>query len=213
MAPGRLWRSIASSFRQRIIAKTRCVAAVTQEGHRATIRYATTPIGTTPVAWRADSARVTDTPLIDFVLEVERRASGAQLASTPAFSLDASLAAGSNHGRSAGGALSVRQYAARREDTGATASRVSRAERALFSSGRGRDSSDIDPAIPGYNYDIVAGVDYTIDLSRPIGERIATLEYERTPGRAHRYIHARTQQLSSDGRRRIRHAARRAGRL
>ncbi|HMA22467.1 MAG TPA: metallophosphoesterase, partial [Gemmatimonadaceae bacterium] len=58
------------------------IIAVTQEGHRATVRYATTPIGTTPVRWRADSARVVDTPLIDFILEVERRASGAQLAST-----------------------------------------------------------------------------------------------------------------------------------
>ena len=54
--------------------------AVTQEGHRATVQYVTTPIGTTPVAWRADSARVADTPLIDFILEVERKATGAQLA-------------------------------------------------------------------------------------------------------------------------------------
>src|SRR6266480_4383791 len=35
-----------------------------------------------------------DTPLIDFILEVERKATGAQLASTAAFSLEASLAAG-----------------------------------------------------------------------------------------------------------------------
>src|SRR5581483_11648827 len=70
------------------------VVAATQEGHLAAIRYSTTPIGTTPVAWRADSARVADTPLIDFILEVERQASGAQLASTAAFSLDASLARG-----------------------------------------------------------------------------------------------------------------------
>ena len=51
-------------------------------------------VGTTPVAWRADSARVRDTPLTDFILEVERRAAGADLASTAAFSLDASLDAG-----------------------------------------------------------------------------------------------------------------------
>ena len=45
-------------------------------------------VGTTPFAWRGDSARVRDTPLIDFILEVERRAADADLASTPAFSLD-----------------------------------------------------------------------------------------------------------------------------
>jgi 2',3'-cyclic-nucleotide 2'-phosphodiesterase (5'-nucleotidase family) len=70
------------------------VLAVTQEGHRATLAYTTAPIGTTPVRWRGDSARVADTPLIDFILDVERRAAGSQLASTAAFSLDASLGPG-----------------------------------------------------------------------------------------------------------------------
>jgi len=40
---------------------------------------------------------------------------------------------------------------------------------------------DVDPAIPGFNYDIVAGVDYTIDVSKPIGNRITTLEFEGRP--------------------------------
>src|SRR5690348_1705917 len=70
------------------------VLAATERAHRATVSYVTTPIGTTPVAWRADSARVVDTPLIDFILEVERKAANAQLASTAAFSLDANLSAG-----------------------------------------------------------------------------------------------------------------------
>ncbi len=156
------------------------LAAVTQEGHRATIRYATTPIGTTPVAWRADSARVTDTPLIDFVLEVERRASGAQLASTPAFSLDASLAAGP---------ITVARLSALYPyDNTLRAVKISGATLRAYLEQSARyfrqDADgfvDIDPAIPGYNYDIVAGVDYTIDLSRPIGERITTLEFNGRP--------------------------------
>ena len=49
------------------------------------------------------------TPLIDFILDVEGMATGAQLASTAAFCLDASLARWSNHRRAHGGALSVRQ--------------------------------------------------------------------------------------------------------
>jgi 2',3'-cyclic-nucleotide 2'-phosphodiesterase/3'-nucleotidase len=42
-------------------------------------------------------------------------------------------------------------------------------------------SVDVDPAIPGFNYDIVAGVDYTIDVSKPIGERITTLAFNGRP--------------------------------
>ncbi len=153
------------------------VIAVTQEGHRATVRYATTPIGTTPVAWRADSARVVDTPLIDFILEVERRASGAQLASTAAFSLDASLAAGP---------ITVARLSALYPyDNTLRAIRISGAQLREYLEQsaryfRRRDDGSIgaDPKIPGFNYDIVAGVDYTIDVSRPLGDRITTLTYE-----------------------------------
>lgn len=156
------------------------VVALSQEGHRETIRYATTPIGSTPVAWRADSARVVDTPLIDFILEVERRAAGAQLASTAAFSLDASLAAGP---------ITVARMAALYPyDNTLRAIRISgeqlRAyleQSARYFQRRSDGSVAIDRSIPGYNYDIVAGVDYTIDLSRPIGERITSLTFEGRP--------------------------------
>jgi 2',3'-cyclic-nucleotide 2'-phosphodiesterase/3'-nucleotidase len=156
------------------------VIAVTQEGHRATVRYATTPIGTTPVPWRADSARVVDTPLIDFILEVERRASGAQLASTAAFSLDASIAAGP---------ITVARLSALYPyDNTLRAIRISGAQlreyleqSARYFSRRDDGSIGTDPKIPGFNYDIVAGVDYTIDVSRPLGDRITTLTYDGRP--------------------------------
>jgi 2',3'-cyclic-nucleotide 2'-phosphodiesterase/3'-nucleotidase len=173
------------SKRSRLVAAVRhreqpVVAAVTQEGHRATIAYATAPIGTTPVAWRADSARVVDTPLIDFILEVERRAAGAQLASTAAFSLEASLAAGP---------ITVARLSALYPyDNTLRAVRLSGAQlRAYLEQSaryyrRNADGSiDVDPDIPGFNYDIVAGVDYTIDVSRPFGERIMTLEFGGRP--------------------------------
>lgn len=32
------------------------------------------------------------------------------------------------------------------------------------------------PAVPGYNFDIVHGVDYTLDLARPVGSRVVRLE-------------------------------------
>ena len=156
------------------------VIAVTQEGHRATIRYATTSIGTTPVAWRADSARVVDTPLMDFILEVERSAAGAQLASTAAFSLDASLAAGP---------ITVARLAALYPyDNTLRAVKISGAQLRAYLEQSARyfqRTADgrfgVDASIPGYNYDMVAGVDYTIDVSRPIGERIVALTFSGRP--------------------------------
>jgi 2',3'-cyclic-nucleotide 2'-phosphodiesterase (5'-nucleotidase family) len=156
------------------------VVAVTQEGHRTTMQYATAPIGSTPVAWRADSSRVVDTPLIDFILEVERRAAGAQLASTAAFSLDASLPAGP---------ITVARLSALYPyDNTLRAVKLSGAQLRAYleqSARYYRRSADgsvgVDPETPGYNYDIVAGVDYTIDLSKPVGERITTLEFDGRP--------------------------------
>ena len=49
------------------------VVQATARSHRATLAWVGRSLGTTPVAWRADSARVSDVPLIDFLLEVQRR--------------------------------------------------------------------------------------------------------------------------------------------
>jgi len=38
-----------------------------------------------------------------------------------------------------------------------------------------------DKAIPGYRYDLFAGVDYEIDLSKPVGERIVNVMYKGEP--------------------------------
>lgn len=38
-----------------------------------------------------------------------------------------------------------------------------------------------DPQIPGYNFDTAEGVEYTIDLRRPIGDRIVNLSFQGKP--------------------------------
>ena len=132
------------------------------------------------MTWRADSARVVDTPLIDFILEVERRASGAQLASTAVFSLDATL--------SAGPVTVARLAALYPYDNTLRAVKISGAQlheyleqSARYFRSNANGTVDIDPAIPGFNYDVVAGVDYTIDVSQPVGHRIASLEFQGKP--------------------------------
>ena len=154
--------------------------AATDRAHRATIAYVSQPIGTTPVLWRADSARVVDTPLIDFILDVERKASGAQLASTAAFSLDANLPAGD---------VTVARLAALYPYDN-TLRKIWITGRQLrdyleFSGRYFRSDAagtvGVDPSIPGFNFDIVAGADYTIDVSKPVGARITRLEYRGRP--------------------------------
>jgi 2',3'-cyclic-nucleotide 2'-phosphodiesterase/3'-nucleotidase len=156
------------------------VLALTQQAHREAVEYATTPIGTSPVRWSADSARVVDTPLIDFVLDVERKASGAQLASTAVFDRSASLGPGP---------ISVARLAALYPyDNTLRAIKISGAQLRAYLEQSARyfvrrpdGTYGTDPHIPGFNYDVVSGVDYTIDVARPVGERITTLTYQGRP--------------------------------
>ncbi len=151
------------------------VLAVAAEGHRLAVRYAATTIGNTPATWRADSGRVTATPLIDFVLDVERRASGAQLASAAVFSVDNSLVPGP---------ITVAEMAALYPyDNTLRAVRITGAQLRAYLEHSARyfrsDANGVepDPTIPGYNYDVVGGAEYEIDVSRPIGDRVTRLEF------------------------------------
>ncbi|MEO8910403.1 MAG: 5'-nucleotidase C-terminal domain-containing protein [Gemmatimonadaceae bacterium] len=160
------------------------VLAATDAIHRETVAYVTTPIGSTPERWSADSARVKDTPLIDFILETERKAAGSDLASTAAFSTEASMGPGP---------ITIAQVAQIYPyDNTLRAVRVT--GRQLrdyieFSSRYYRtipsptSPLETDPTVPGYNFDIVSGVDYEIDLSRPVGLRVTRLDYKGAPVR------------------------------
>jgi 2',3'-cyclic-nucleotide 2'-phosphodiesterase (5'-nucleotidase family) len=114
---------------------------------------------------------------MDLILEVERKSTGAQLASTAAFSLDASLDAGP---------VTVARLAALYPYDNTLRKIVISGQQLRdyleFSARYYRTAAagavSVDPAIPGYNFDIVAGVDYVIDVSKPVGQRITRLEYQ-----------------------------------
>jgi 2',3'-cyclic-nucleotide 2'-phosphodiesterase (5'-nucleotidase family) len=160
------------------------VLAATDAAHRETVAYVTTPIGTTPDGWSADSARVKDTPLIDFILETERKAAGADLASTAAFSTEVVMGPGP---------ITIARVAQLYPyDNTLRAVRISGKQLRdylEFSSRYYRTPTsatarlEADPQVPGYNFDIVSGVDYVIDVSRPIGSRITRLDYKGAPVR------------------------------
>ncbi|HET7322554.1 MAG TPA: 5'-nucleotidase C-terminal domain-containing protein, partial [Longimicrobiaceae bacterium] len=134
-------------------------------------------IGVSTAEWSGRTARLEDTPLLDFVNEVERRVTGADLASTAAFTLDAHISRGP---------VTVAQIAGLYVyDNTLEAVKISGAQLRAYL----EKSAEYyltctppncervaNPAIPGYNFDAVSGVDYTLDLTRPVGERVVRLE-------------------------------------
>ena len=158
------------------------VVRATASAHAETMAYVSSAVGRTEVAWRGDSARVADTPLTDFVLEVQRRAAGADLASTAAFSLQAALDTG---------AVTVAELARLYPyDNTLRAVRVTGRQLRAYLEQSARyyrrfpaapGEPLVDPEVPGYNFDVVAGADYTLDLARPLGQRVVGLRVRGAP--------------------------------
>jgi len=166
-------------------AESPAILAATETGHTLAMQYANARIGTTASTWKSDSARLRDTPIADFVLEVARKFTGAQLASASVFNSDAVLGPGA---MTAAQIARVYPYENTLKVIRITGQQLR--EYLDFSSRffpvvpAGAALSTplaTDPKIPGYNFDIVSGVDYVMDLSRPFGERITSLTYKGRP--------------------------------
>ena len=181
---GARWRVLSRRggvVRTRGRAEHPAVVAAVADAHARAIAYVTAPIGSTAVAWRADSARVGDTPIIDFVNEVQRRVSGADLSATSAFNLNAAFGPGP---------ITMADMAELYPYDNNVLRVVRISGRQLrdyleFSARYFRDpvtaDSVVDPRVPGFNFDIVAGVEYVLDLTRPVGARVATLTRNGRP--------------------------------
>ena len=145
--------------------------------HEAARLWAATPLGRVGPGFDARYARVQDTPLLDFINEVQRRKSGAQLSATAAFDVQAGLPEGEIHQREVSG---IYPY----ENT-LRAVKISGQQLREFLEHSARYFRTYEPnqplindSVPGYNFDVVSGVVYNIDLSRPAGQRIRGLAYE-----------------------------------
>lgn len=148
---------------------------LTANAHELAQKHVSEALGTTPVAWRADSARVMDTPIVDLVLEVQRRTANTDLASTSAFNLNAAFGPGAIARADIAELYPYENNRLRAvRITGRQLREYLEFSARYFRAGAPRDSL-IDPAIPGFNFDIVSGVDYVIDVTRPIGARITEL--------------------------------------
>ena len=158
--------------------------AALADAHERTIAYVNSVVGRSTAAMTSARSRAEDTPIIDFINEVQRRVAGTQLSSSAAFTLDAHIPQGDVTIADVAGLYVYDNTLRGIEVTGAQLRAYLEKSAEFFSGwplepGQAPTSS----SIPGYNYDMVAGVDYVIDVSRPIGQRIVSLTYQGQPVR------------------------------
>lgn len=124
-------------------------------------------------------SRAEPTPFVQFINEVQRRRSGAQLASTAAFTTRIAIGPGPINLATIA-ALYPYENTLRAVKISGTQLKAYLEQSARYFKA-GRDRVTLDDAIPGYNYDMVLGAEYVIDLLQPAGERITDLRVSGKP--------------------------------
>jgi 2',3'-cyclic-nucleotide 2'-phosphodiesterase/3'-nucleotidase len=125
-------------------------------------------------------ARAEPTPIMNLIHQVQRKRSGAQLSSVSAFNLRAGLTDGDIRLRDI---FALYPYEntlrAIRLSGAALKDYLEQSARYFSSDSLGRPA--LNPAVFGYNYDMVAGATYEIDLRLPPGSRIRNLAVNGRP--------------------------------
>jgi 2',3'-cyclic-nucleotide 2'-phosphodiesterase / 3'-nucleotidase / 5'-nucleotidase len=142
---------------------------------RDTVRqWARTAIGVALAPMRGGAAHVASDPIVEFVQDVQRRRTGADLSAASVFDLRAGFDADTIR---VAHVLALYPF-----DNTLRAIRLSGADLKAYLEWSARyflvdpvGRISINDSVPGYNFDIVSGASYAIDLRQPVGERIQQL--------------------------------------
>ncbi len=146
--------------------------------HQAARLWAATPIGTAGPGFDGRYARVQDGALLDFINEVQRRKTGAQLSAAAAFEVQAGFPDGEVHMRDVAGVYPYENTLRAVRISGQQLREFLEHSARYFQTYQPGVRRIINDSVQGYNFDVVSGVAYNIDLSRPAGQRIRGLAYE-----------------------------------
>ncbi|MER7420474.1 5'-nucleotidase C-terminal domain-containing protein [Micromonospora peucetia] len=166
------------------------VLAAVRAQHRKTVAYVNQVVARSTVELSAAQSRYQDTPILDFINHVQTEVVGQALAGTPYADLPV-LSIAAPFSRTAvfpAGDVKIRDVAGLYVfDNTLEAVVLSGAEVRAYleysakyfrtlAPGAPVDPAVIsDPAVPDYNYDVISGLDYDIDISKPVGQRVTRL--------------------------------------
>jgi 2',3'-cyclic-nucleotide 2'-phosphodiesterase / 3'-nucleotidase / 5'-nucleotidase len=138
------------------------------------LEWAGTAVGEAAGPMRAAASRMEPTAIMNFVHSVQLKRTGAQLSAVSAFDLKAGFDSGGIRMRDLVALYPFDNTLRVIRVTGAQLKEyLEHSVRYFKVDPAGRIS--IDPAVPGYDYDMVGGARYDIDLTRRVGDRIRNL--------------------------------------
>ncbi|MFG1888832.1 bifunctional metallophosphatase/5'-nucleotidase [Micromonospora sp. NPDC049051] len=186
----KITRKTAALLNTNTVTEDPKVLAAVRAQHQKTVAYVNQVVARSTVELSAAESRYKDTPILDFINHVQTEVVGQALAGTSYADLPV-LSIAAPFSRTAvfpAGDVKIRDVAGLYVfDNTLEAVVLSGAEVRTYleysakyfrtlAPGAPVDPTTIsDPAVPDYNYDVVSGLDYDIDISRPVGQRITRL--------------------------------------
>lgn len=155
------------------------ILALAAPAHDRAVEWIGEPIGHTPDSWTARTARLEDTPIADLIQRVQMEVTGADASAAAIFRTDVGFGPGPITRRHILGLYTypntLRAVRISGADLRAYIERSSEYYRTLPT------DDPVNPSIPSYNFDVIDGVDYVIDLTRPVGFRVSDLAFRGNP--------------------------------
>jgi 2',3'-cyclic-nucleotide 2'-phosphodiesterase/3'-nucleotidase len=150
---------------------------------RETQAWLSRAIGESGAELTATEARFRDTAILDLIQRVQLEAGKADVSMAAVFNPDARIARGSVTVRDIAGLYVYENTLVVLEVTGQQLKEALEHSAKYFRAYEpGKSPAElVDEKIPAYNFDIAEGVTYTINISKPFGERIENLQFQGKP--------------------------------
>jgi 2',3'-cyclic-nucleotide 2'-phosphodiesterase/3'-nucleotidase len=144
--------------------------------HNKTVNYVNTPISFSNEELKADNSKFEDTPIIDLINKVQMEYTKADISATSVFNDKAYIPKGDVKISNIAGLYIYENTLMAVRITGKKLKEYLENTVKFYDYKNGEIYENKD--IPSYNYDIFSGIEYTIDVSKPIGSRIIELKFK-----------------------------------
>ena len=152
------------------------IVSLTQAYHDATEKYLDTPVATSSKALDASTARYEDHPFVDQIHQVQMEYGKADVSLATMFFSRLQIPAGQVTLRQIAGLYIYENTLYTVEMNGKQLREVLEHAAQFFPGWPFKEGERI--RLPGFNADCAQGVEYTIDLTQPVGQRIRDLKYK-----------------------------------
>ena len=148
------------------VADDPAIVKLVKPWHEKTLKQLQTVVGSAADCFSGAESNHQDSAIVDLVNEVQRHYAGTQLSAAASFNTSQNIDKGPITLQEMSGLYIYENYLYGIEITGAELKKYMEHAARFYGTS------------PDYNYDMLQGADYTIDLTKPVGSRITKLQYQ-----------------------------------